>query len=64
MKTEVKFFLEQEQGDNKEVSLEELKQVYDNLISSEEQSYSEVLEVSDIDKDGNLYFSISEVSWY
>ena len=64
MKTEVKFFLEQEQGDNKEVSLEELKQVYDNLTSSEEQSYSEVIEVSDIDKDGNLYFSISEVSWY
>lgn len=64
MKTGVKFFLEQEQGDNKEVSLEELKNVYDNLTSSEERSYSEVLEVSDIDKDGNLYFSISIVSWY
>lgn len=60
----MKFFLEQEQGDNKEVSLEELKQVYDNLTYSEVKSYSEVLEVSDIDKDGNLHFSISRVSWY
>ena len=64
MKTRVKFFLEQEQGDDKEVSLEELKKVYDNLTCSEVQSYSEVLEVSDIDKDGNIHFSISIVSWY
>ena len=58
----MKFFLEQKHG-AKELSPEELKEVFDNL-DEQFESWSEVLEVYDIDDEGNIYFTITKYSWY
>ena len=58
----MKFFLEQEHG-AKEVSPEELKKVFDNL-DEQFESWSEVLEVYDIDDEGNIYFTVAQYSYY